>query len=126
MGVRSWAICAAGLLALGACQKPMEAPMTAGVCWRLAPAMNGKHDFKPFATDVANLETCAAKLEGLYLAHGQPLVGGFQGRIIYVTQQDITVAPNDRAQPYRVFTPQQRAKLDEGYKTLTAREQGAP
>jgi hypothetical protein len=122
MGVRAWAICAVSLLTASGCQKAMESPMTAGVCWRLAPAMNGQHDFKPFATDVANLETCAAKLEGQYLAHGQPLVGGFQGRIIYVTAQDVTVAPNDKAQPYRVFTPQQRAKVDEGYRTLKARE----
>lgn len=123
MGARTWAILATVALAAAACQQAMEAPTTPGVCWRQAPTMNGRLGLKPFATNVENLETCAAKLEGLHLSHGQPQVGGFQGRFIYVTDQDITVAANDKAQRYRVFTPQQRAKVDEGYRTLKAREQ---
>lgn len=121
MGVRSMAVCGVLLLALAGCRKPLEAPNAVGVCWRLAPAMNGKQDFKPFAIDVENLENCAGKLEGLYLARAQPTVGAFQGRLIYVTEQDVTVAANDRAQRYRVFTPQQRARIDEGFKTLRDR-----
>lgn len=121
MGVRGLAMLA-GLVLLAACQKPMQAPVTAGVCWRLAPAMNGTQDFRPFADGIENLENCAVRLEGLYLAHGQPMVGAFQGRMIYVTDQDITSAANDRAQRYRVFTPEQRAKIDAGFKTLRDRE----
>lgn len=121
MGVR-WLAMLGGLMLLAACQKPMEAPVTAGVCWRLAPAMNGDQDFRPFADGVENLENCAVKLEGLYLAHRQPMVGAFQGRIIYVTDQDITAAADGRSQRYRVFTPEQRAKIDAGFKTLKDRE----
>jgi len=121
MGVRGL-VFLGGLLLLAGCQKPMEAPTTAGVCWRLAPAMNGAQDFRPFANGVENLENCAVQLEGLYLAHGQPMVGAFQGRFIYVTDQDITSAADGRSQRYRVFTPEQRAKIDAGFKTLKDRE----
>ncbi|HEX5377703.1 MAG TPA: hypothetical protein VFW47_03980 [Phenylobacterium sp.] len=122
MGLGSRAVCAAAALVLAGCQKPLEAPGNPGVCWRLAPAMNGQQDFKPFATDIDTLENCAARLEGLHLAHGQPMVGAFQGRFIYVTDEDVTVAANASSQRYRVFTPQQRAKIDEGFSALKARE----
>ena len=36
----------AGLLALAACEQPLKPPLHTGVCWRLAPAMNGAQDFK--------------------------------------------------------------------------------
>lgn len=124
MGVRSTAICGAALLALAGCQKPVEAPRTAGICWRLGDGMNGHKDFKPFATGVETLEDCAAQLEGAHLVNRTPMVGGFQGRIIYVTDEEVSVAANSKSTRYRVFTPQQRAKVDEGFKALQDRAAG--
>lgn len=112
-----------GLLALTACQPPpLQAPGSPGVCWRLASAMNGKADFKPFAYNVENLENCAVQLEGAHLANHTPMVGAFQGRIIYVDDQEISAAADGRSQRYRVFTPAQRAKIDEGFRTLQDRQ----
>ncbi len=108
-------------LGVAACTKAVEVPRNAGVCWRLAPAMNGQQDFRPLSTGVENLETCAVQLEGLHLVHGQPVVGGFQGRIIYVTQADITAAAGVKTQRYRVFSPEQRAKIDSAFKDLNQR-----
>ena len=121
MGVRLVAIYSVALLALAGCQKPVEAPRTAGVCWRLADGMNGRKDFKPFATGLETLEDCAAQLEGAHLANGTPMVGGFQGRIIYVTDEEVSVAANSRSTRYRIFTPEQRAKVDEGFRMLRDR-----
>ncbi len=117
------AIALAGLLALGACQPPpLKAPGNPGVCWRLAEAANGKADFKPFAYNVENLENCAVQLEGAHLANRTPMFGAFQGRIIYVDDQEISAAADGRSQRYRVFTPAQRAKIDEAFKTLRDRQ----
>jgi hypothetical protein len=124
MGVRSAVICGLVLLAVAGCQKPVEAPRAAGVCWRLGEAVNGRKDFKPFVTGLETLEDCAARLEGAHLANGQPMVGGFQGRIIYVTDEEVSVAANSRSTRYRVFTPQQRARVDEGFKALRDRAAG--
>lgn len=119
-----WIIAGVGLIGLAGCQRPLQAPGNPGVCWRLAEAANGKPDFKAFAYNVENLENCAAQLEGAHLANKAPMVGAFQGRIIYVTNQDVTVAADGRSQRYRVFTPAQRARIDEGYKALRDREAG--
>jgi hypothetical protein len=121
MDLRSTMICGAVLLALAGCQKPVEAPRTAGVCWRLGEGLNGRKGFKPFATGVETLEDCAARLEGAHLANRTPMVGGFQGRIIYVTDEEVSVAANSKSARYRVFTPEQRAKVDAGYKALRDR-----
>ena len=121
MKARSTAIFALTLLALAGCQKPVEAPRTAGVCWRLGEGMNGRKDFRAFATGIETLEDCAARLEGAHLANRTPMVGGFQGRIIYVTDDEVSVAANSKSARYRVFTPEQRAKVDAGYRTLRDR-----
>ena len=121
MGVRAMAIFALALLALSGCQMSVEAPRTAGVCWRLGEGMNGRKDFKPFATGVETLEDCAAQLEGAHLVNGTPMVGGFQGRIIYVTDEEVSVAANSKSARYRVFTPEQRAKVDAGFRALRDR-----
>lgn len=124
MAIRTTAIFTLTLLALAGCQKPVEAPRTAGVCWRLGDGLNGKKDFKPFAMGLETLEDCAARLEGAHLVNGTPMVGGFQGRIIYVTDEEVSVAANSESTRYRVFTPEQRAKVDEGFRMLRDRAAG--
>jgi len=109
--------------ALAACDKPLTVPGVAGVCWRLSESgPNGKPEFRPLAPGVPNLESCAVTLEGLYVRTGAPVTGGFQGRYIFVTADDVTVASSAKAQRYRVFTPEQRAKVRRSIETLMARE----
>lgn len=110
------------LTALAACEKPLTAPGNPGVCWRMVEGMNGKPDFRPLAPNIDTLENCAVRLEGLRMEHGVPITGAFQGRFIYVTDADITAASGPKAQRYRVFTPDQRLKVQEGIRTLLARE----
>ena len=106
------------LLALAACEKPLKPPLHTGVCWRLVPAMNGRQDFKPMSNSVPNLQACAVQLEGLHLKHKVPMIGAYQGQIIYVTDEDVVAAASSKAKPYPLFTPQQRAEVDRGLKQL--------
>lgn len=110
------------ILSLTACVKALDVPRNAGVCWRLAPAMNGQEDFRPLSNGVENLETCAVQLEGHYLIQRRPIVGGYQGRIIYVSGAEITSAVSSRAQRYRVFSPEQRTKIDAALRGLGRRD----
>jgi hypothetical protein len=112
----------AGCLVLSACDRPLTAPTQTGVCWRMAEAMNAKQDFRPMATDVENLEACAARLEGLRILQNAPVVGAYQGRFIFATPEELTTAAGPTAQHYRIFTPAERREIQDGYKTLIARE----
>ena len=104
------------------CEKPLTAPGHTGVCWRMVEGMNGKPDFKPIAPNIDTLENCAVRLEGIRMAYGQPVTGAFQGRFIYVTDEEISAASGPNAQRYRVFTPAQRLEIQKGIETLIARE----
>ena len=120
------AAASAGLLALAlmmlaACGQPLEAPRNAGICWRLGPGMNGRPDFRPLSNGVDTLENCAVQLEGLSRTGKGPVTGAFQGRFIFVTDESVTAAAAEHAQRYRVFSPEQRAKIDAGFKALEAR-----
>jgi len=112
----------AAALGLFGCEKPLMAPGHTGVCWRMVEGMNGKPDFKPVAPDIDTLENCAVRLEGIRMADGQPVTGAFQGRFIYVTDEEISAASGPNAQRYRVFTSAQRLEIQQGIETLMARE----
>ncbi|MDP3633045.1 hypothetical protein [Phenylobacterium sp.] len=116
--LRTVLIGTAGLLALAACDTPLKPPTHTGVCWRLAPAMNGAQDFRPMSNSVPNLQACAIQLEGLHLRHEAPVTGAYQGQIIYVTEDRIEAAASSRARRYQLFTPEQRAEVDRGLKLL--------
>ena len=114
----------AAAVGLFGCEKPLTAPGHTGVCWRMVEGMNRKPDFRPVAPYIETLENCAVRLEGLYMIHGQPVTGAFQGQFIYVTDADITASTGPKAQRYRVFTPAQRAQVRKGIQTLIDRENG--
>ncbi len=116
--VSLWAL---ALTMLAACGQPLEAPRNASVCWRLGPGMNSQPDFRPLSNGVDTLENCAVQLEGLSRAGKRPVTGAFQGRFIFVTDESVTAAAAEHAQRYRVFSPEQRAKIDAGFDTLEAR-----
>jgi hypothetical protein len=51
--------------------------------------------FSPLDTDIPNLETCAARLEVVYLRHPTPVRGRYGGVFVYVDAADIAAAaPN--------------------------------
>ena len=60
-------IAAAVLMAAGlsACEKQILAPDEKGVCWHVIPQKDGTLKFNKLASNVENMETCAATLEGM-------------------------------------------------------------
>lgn len=108
--------------ALASCERPVTAPNNPGVCWRQIEGLNGKPDFRIVAPNIDSLENCAVRLEGLRMMTGAPVIGAFQGRFIHVTDSEIAAAAGPKAQRYRVFTPEQRLKIQEGVRTLMERE----
>ncbi len=120
--MRSAWLALGGALALGACERPVSAPDQAGVCWFMGQTPDGKPHFRPFATGIENLESCAARLEGAHLRSGQPVNGAFQGRFIFVTAADITAGPRLKGQHYRVFTPEQRRQIGDSVQILRDRQ----
>jgi hypothetical protein len=125
MRVRLPVLALLGAATLASCERPVTAPNNPGVCWRQIEGLNGKPDFRIVAPNIESLENCAVRLESLRMMSGRPVVGAFQGRFIYVTDSEITAATGPKAQRYRVFTPEQRAKIQEGVRTLMDRERGA-
>jgi hypothetical protein len=123
LSARGWVLALAGL-ALAGCERPVTAPGNPGVCWRQIVGLNDKPDFRIVAPNISSLENCAARLEGLRMVNGGEVIGAFQGRFIYVSEQEISAATSPKSQRYRVFTPDQRARIQEGVRTLLAREKG--
>jgi hypothetical protein len=74
------------------------------------------------APNIDTLENCAVRLESIRMTSGQPMTGAFQGRFLYVTDAEISVASSPKAQRYRVFTPEQRLKIQQGINTMLERE----
>ena len=88
-------VCAA--LALAACQKPVEAPYTTGVCYQVIFLdKDGRSvKFNEVARGRPNLESCAAALEGMrvhFLALGgntPAIVGSYQGNFLFLDQYGV-------------------------------------
>ena len=110
---------AAGALLLCACG--VKAPSTPGVCWRMAASPSGPPRFTPFATNnIANLETCAARLESQWLDDGRDLVGAYAGLFIFLDTAGVDVSNGLDAPRYRLFRPEDRRKIDQGLAQLKA------
>lgn len=85
----------AGLVALSACEKQVEAPMDAGVCWHVVFPKDQPPKFNRLVANQPNLETCAASLEAMrvkFLRMGggnDSIVGAYQGKFIFLQREGI-------------------------------------
>lgn len=85
----------AGLLALSACEKQVEAPMDTGVCWHVVFPKDQPPKFNRLVSNQPNLETCAASLETMrvkFLRMGggnDSIVGAYQGKFIFLQREGI-------------------------------------
>jgi hypothetical protein len=85
----------AAALALSGCEKQIQAPTDAGVCWHMAPLPGGKVRFNKLNENVPSIEQCAADLEGMRLrfaALGQSndhMTGAYQGRFLFLQPEGI-------------------------------------
>ncbi len=104
----------AGVVALAAGFWPntsTPAPNEPNVCWRM-DWNEGKPAFVRLGANVGNLESCAARLEGLHLKHRREVVGAYQGRFIIVNLQNVSSAQRLDGPRWRIFFDPQRAEID--------------
>ena len=86
------AVCA---LALGGCEKKIDAPIEAGVCWQMIPLTGGKVKFNKVASNRTSLEACAASLEGVrerFMALGssqEDMIGAYQGNYLFLGRNGV-------------------------------------
>jgi len=85
-------------LALAACDNSPEAPADKGVCFEAVPLKGGKMRYNEVSRAVPNLETCAARLEGMRLKFLQlggnraEIVGAYQGQFLFLQNEGVFVA----------------------------------
>src|SRR5262249_61982 len=82
-------------IALAACQGQVQAPTDQGVCYHLAAMENGKPKFNVLATNLPDMEHCAARLEGMRIRFlwlggtNQEITGAYQGNFIFLESDGI-------------------------------------
>lgn len=87
-----------GGLGLAACQSQVQAPTNAGVCYHLASMQNGKPRFNVVASNVPDMEHCAAQLEAMrvrFLSLGgnqRDITGAFQGNFLFLGEDGVFTA----------------------------------
>ncbi|MEO8811666.1 MAG: hypothetical protein ABI376_01985 [Caulobacteraceae bacterium] len=80
---------------LGGCQKQLEAPIAAGVCWQLVQPPGGAPKFNKLASGQPDLEHCAAQLEMMRLrfaalgAGQTEVTGAYQGQFLFLQRQGV-------------------------------------
>ena len=109
------------LLAVGTlvgCSPSEPAVADPGVCWRV------RDGGREVLDRVANLETCAQRLEAVRMMDGGAVEGAFEGRLIFVTEAALTQARSQQATRYPVFEPAERAQVQAAIQALLDREAG--
>jgi hypothetical protein len=76
------------------CEKKIEAPADRGVCYHAVPLKGGEIKYNVVAKDVANIESCAAALEGmrmrfLRLGGREEITGAYQGSFLFLQREGI-------------------------------------
>ena len=85
-------------LGLAGCEKTLDAPTGAGVCWHLVSMPDGKVKFNRLAEHQPQLENCAAQLEIMRrnfrsLGAGQDSVtGAYQGQFLFIQPEGVFTA----------------------------------
>jgi hypothetical protein len=80
---------------LAACEKQIIAPDDKGVCWVVAQQKDGKLKFNKLASNVPNMETCAAALEGMRLrfaalgSTNNDITGAYQANFLFLRKEGV-------------------------------------
>lgn len=112
-------------MALAACSGGEEAPSDSMVCWREVTDKASHRHFVVISKNVANLDSCAAQVEGIYLQEGREVVGAYQGYFIYANDQSVSSSGHRDSYGYPVFLPGQRDTIDAGLRKLMKENNGA-
>ena len=114
----------AAAAALAACSPKAQADPDKGVCFRVR---NGAREV--LDRPIANLQTCATRLEAVRMMEGGAVEGAFEGRSIFVTEAELTQAPSPAGTRYPVFEPAEREAVQRAIRKLLdakGSEDGAP
>lgn len=108
---------------LGACspEPSAEAAAEAGVCWRVR-VVDGQARREAVERGIANLQTCAARLEAVRMRAGEPVEGKFEGRSIFASETELSQAASRTATRYAVLEPAERARVQAAIRTLLEAE----
>jgi len=93
--ITTLAALAVSAFGLVACEKAIEAPLDAGVCYHMAPQDDGTYKFNVVARNQPNIENCAAQLEGMRLrflrmgGQTKEIMGAYQGSFILLRRDGI-------------------------------------
>jgi hypothetical protein len=117
-------ILAATGVGLAACSGGEEAPGDAMVCWREITDKAGHRHFEVISRNVANLDNCAAQVEGLYLQEGREVVGAYQGYFVFANDDSVSSSSSRASYGYPVFMPAQRDTIDAGLRKLMKENHG--
>ena len=102
--------------ALAGCS-PAKPAADAGVCWRVRDGVREVLD-----RNIANLETCAARLEAVRMRDGGAVEGDYAGRSIFVSEAAIEAAATRNGARYRVFDADDRQAMQAAIRKLLERE----
>ncbi len=81
--------------ALASCApKTQEAPTDVGVCWHVVYLKDESLKFNKLAEGQENLESCAAKLEGMRIRFrtfgaAEEITGAFQGNYLFIKREGV-------------------------------------
>ncbi len=107
MGVwRSWILVLSIGAALAACRNGPKAPGGEGLCWLRA----ADGTFSQIASDIANVETCAARLEEVWLKDRKPITGAYGGHLLALDEAGIWFDLNGSR--VRLLVGNQRDSID--------------
>ncbi len=94
--------------AVAGCSPSKPAATDTGVCWRVRAPEGQPLKREVLERGIANLQTCAARLEALRMMEGEAVEGAFEGRAIFVSEAEITQAVSRGGTRYPVFEPAER------------------
>jgi hypothetical protein len=105
MLLRTLVLTGVAALALAACSKRTLPPGGEGICWHVTK-QGEELKFNKLASNVPDLEHCAAALEGMrvrFLRMGgsvREVTGAYKGNFIFVDRRGIFTAPSLEEHPY--------------------------
>ena len=84
--------------------------------------ISGSSGFRPLSK-VDSLENCGVQLEGVYLADGEPVTGGYNGMRLFVDERGIDVAQSDGPRQ-TLIAPWMRQQVDDELHRLMRKRDG--
>lgn len=93
-----------------------------GVCWRLRAVPGQAPVREVLDRGIDNLQTCATRLEAVRMMEGAAVEGAFEGRLIFVSEAELTQAASRKGKRYPVFNTGQRRAVQAAIQTLLDRK----